>query len=68
MILKSKGSLPKLPQGQFPLVSTPGNPFMQSSRIVSDTNQLISTWVEAGEISSGHNFIREVVGDQLRSV
>lgn len=41
---------------------------MQSSRIVSDTNQLISTWVEAGEISSGHNFIREVVGDQLRSV
>lgn len=60
--------LTKTPTGTVSLVSTPGNPFMQSSRIVSDTNQVTSTWVEAGEISSGHNFIREVVGDQLRSV
>ncbi|MDH5723796.1 MAG: tetratricopeptide repeat protein [Alphaproteobacteria bacterium] len=60
--------LTKAPAGVVSLVSTPGNPFMQSSRMVSDPNEVTSTWVEAGENSSGHNFIREVVGDQLRSV
>ncbi len=66
--IKGQRELTKTPRGMVSLVSTLGNPFMQSSRIISDTNQLKAGWVEAGETSSDHAFIQEVVNEQLRFV
>ena len=65
--MSEQKELTKVPRGIISLISTPGNPFMQSSRIVSDTNQMRSAWVEAGEISSERTFIQEIVNQQLSS-
>lgn len=65
--LREKKELTKTTNESLSLVSTPGNPFMPSSRLVSDSDKMGSTWVEAGERTSKHTLVLDIVNQQLNS-
>src|SRR5207245_9629532 len=59
--------LTKLPREAFTLVSTPGNPFIPSNRLSTESSRGGEGWVEATEKESEHNFVLEVINEQVRS-
>lgn len=58
--------LTKLPGEAFTLVSTPGNPFVPSNRLSSKSTHGGEDWAEVIEKESEHNFVLEVINEQVR--